>query len=48
MSFTNFTTGNGHSFGGEYQELVPFETVRYTDVFDDPNYPKRKTSRTCG
>ena len=37
MSFTNFTTGNGHSFGGEYRELVPFETIRYTDKFDDPN-----------
>lgn len=39
MSFTNFTTGNGHSFGGEYLELVPFETIRYTDRFDDPNLP---------
>ncbi|MGK2857680.1 MAG: SRPBCC family protein [Thermoanaerobaculia bacterium] len=39
MSFTNFTTGNGHSFGGEYRELVPFETIRYTDCFDDPNLP---------
>jgi uncharacterized protein YndB with AHSA1/START domain len=37
MSFTNFTTGNGHSFGGEYQELVPAERIRYTDRFDDPN-----------
>lgn len=37
MSFTNFTTGQGHSFGGEYRELVPFETIRYTDSFDDPN-----------
>src|SRR5215210_4095353 len=37
MSFTNFTTGNGHSFGGEYQELVPSERIRYTDRFDDPN-----------
>ncbi len=37
MSFTNFTTGNGHSFGGEYRELVPSEKIRYTDVFDDPN-----------
>jgi uncharacterized protein YndB with AHSA1/START domain len=39
MSFTNFTTGNGHSFGGEYRELVPFETVRYTSKFDDPALP---------
>ncbi|WP_454826960.1 SRPBCC family protein [Paraburkholderia xenovorans] len=39
MSFRNFGTGNGHSFGGEYLELVPFETIRYTDRFDDPNLP---------
>jgi uncharacterized protein YndB with AHSA1/START domain len=39
MSFTNFTTGNGHSFGGKYLELVPNERVRYTDKFDDPNLP---------
>jgi len=39
MSFTNFTTGHGHSFGGEYRELVPFERIRYTDHFDDPNLP---------
>jgi uncharacterized protein YndB with AHSA1/START domain len=39
MSFTNFTTGNGHSFGGEYLELVPNERLRYTDRFDDPNLP---------
>jgi uncharacterized protein YndB with AHSA1/START domain len=39
MSFRNFTTGNGHSFGGEYVELVPNERVRYTDRFDDPNLP---------
>jgi uncharacterized protein YndB with AHSA1/START domain len=37
MSFTNFSTGHGHSFGGEYRELVPFEKIRYTDRFDDPN-----------
>ena len=37
MSFRNFTTGNGHSFGGEYLELVPGERIRYTDKFDDPN-----------
>jgi uncharacterized protein YndB with AHSA1/START domain len=39
MAFTNFSTGNGHSFGGEYLELVPFEKIRYTDKFDDPNLP---------
>ena len=37
MSFTNFSTGNAHSFGGEYRQLVPNETVRYTDKFDDPH-----------
>ena len=39
MSFTNFSTGNSHSFGGEYLELVPHERIRYTDKFDDPNLP---------
>jgi uncharacterized protein YndB with AHSA1/START domain len=39
MSFTNFTTGNGHSFGGEYLEIVANERLRYTDKFDDPNLP---------
>jgi uncharacterized protein YndB with AHSA1/START domain len=39
MSFTNFTTGQSHSFGGEYLELVPNEKIRYTDTFDDPNLP---------
>jgi uncharacterized protein YndB with AHSA1/START domain len=39
MSFTNFTTGHGHSFGGEYRELVPHERIRYSDKFDDPNMP---------
>ncbi|MFM9849881.1 MAG: SRPBCC family protein [Hyphomicrobiaceae bacterium] len=39
MSFANFTTGKGHSFGGEYLELVPHERLRYTDQFDDPNLP---------
>ena len=39
MSFTNFTTGNGHSFGGTYVELTPHERIRYTDKFDDPNLP---------
>ena len=38
MSFRNFTTGNGHSFGGKYVELVPNERLRYTDKFDDPNF----------
>ena len=37
MSFTNFTTGQSHSFGGTYLELVPHERIRYTDKFDDPN-----------
>src|SRR5258706_11769728 len=37
MSFRNFTTGAGHSFGGEYLELVPYQRLRYTDRFDDPN-----------
>ena len=37
MSFTNFTTGHIHSFGGEYLELVPYELIRHTDRFDDPN-----------
>lgn len=37
MSFTNFTTGKSHSFGGKYLELKPFERLLYTDVFDDPN-----------
>src|SRR5262249_48367086 len=39
MSFTNFTTGQSHSFGGEYRELVPGQLLRYTDKFDDPNLP---------
>jgi uncharacterized protein YndB with AHSA1/START domain len=39
MSFRNFSTGNSHSFGGEYVELLPFEKIRYTDQFDDPNLP---------
>ena len=39
MSFRNFSTGNGHSFGGEYLELVPHQRIRYTDRFDDPNLP---------
>jgi len=39
MSFTNFNTGHGHSFGGEYLELVPGKRIRHTDQFDDPNLP---------
>ena len=39
MSFTNFSTGKRHSFGGEYLELVPYERIRYTDRFDDPALP---------
>ncbi len=47
MSFTNFTTGNGHSFGGEYVELVPSSKICYTDKFDDPNLPgQMKTTVT--
>lgn len=37
MSFTNFSTGNGHSFGGEFLEIKPTELIKYTDRFDDPN-----------
>ena len=43
MSFTNFTTGHSHSFGGEYKQLVPFELIQYTDQFDDPNLPGEMT-----
>src|SRR4249920_2131385 len=39
MSFTNFTTGNSHSFGGKYLEIKPNEFLKYTDKFDDPNLP---------
>ena len=39
MSFTNFTTGQSHAFGGTYLELTPHERIRYTDQFDDPNLP---------
>lgn len=44
MSFTNFSTGQSHSFGGEYQELVPGERLRYSDRFDDPNLPGEMTT----
>ena len=43
MSFTNFSHGNGNSFGGEYLELVPNELLRYTDTFDDPSLPGEMT-----
>jgi uncharacterized protein YndB with AHSA1/START domain len=43
MSFTNFTSGKSHSFGGEYLELVPNELLRWTDRFDDPNLPGEMT-----
>lgn len=39
MSFTNFSTGNSHSFGGEYVEIIPNQLLKYTDRFDDPNLP---------
>jgi uncharacterized protein YndB with AHSA1/START domain len=39
MTFHNFGSGSGHSFGGEYLELVPHERIRYTDKFEDPNLP---------
>ena len=39
MSFRNFTTGAGHSFGGEYLEIIPNERLKYSDEFDDPNLP---------
>ena len=43
MSFHNFSSGNGNSFGGSYLELVPGERIRYTDKFDDPNLPGEMT-----
>jgi len=39
MSFTNFTTGSSHSFGGEYLEIIPNQLLKYSDIFDDPNLP---------
>lgn len=39
MSFVNFSTDNGHSFGGEYLEIIPNEIIKYSDRFDDPNMP---------
>ena len=44
MSFTNFSTGNGHGFGGIYRELVPGERIRYNDRFEDPNLPGEMTT----
>jgi uncharacterized protein YndB with AHSA1/START domain len=44
MSFTNFSTGSSHSFGGKFLELVPNERIRYTDQFDDPNLPGTMTT----
>ena len=44
MSFQNFSTGHGHSFGGKYLELVQDERIRYTDQFDDPNLPGEMTT----
>lgn len=44
MSFTNFTTENDHSFGGEYLEIIPNELLKYTDLFDDPNLPGKITT----
>ena len=47
MSFTNFSTGHSHSFGGEFLELIPHERIRHTDKFDDPNLPgKMQTTIT--
>ena len=54
MSFTNFSTGNGHSFGGEFLEIKPNELLQYTDRFDDPNLPGEMVNTvrlkkvTCG
>lgn len=44
MSFTNFSTGNGHSFGGTYVEIKPNESLKYKDKFDDPNLPGEMTT----
>ena len=43
MSFKNFASGHGHSFGGQYLELIPFERIRYKDKFDDPQLPGEMT-----
>lgn len=44
MSFTNFTTGNGHSFGGKFLDIEPNELIKHTDTFDDPNLPGEMTT----
>lgn len=44
MSFTNFSTGKSHSFGGKYLELTPYSRIRYTDAFDDPSLPGQMTT----
>jgi len=44
MKFINFSTGNGHSFGGKYVEIKPNEFIKYTDKFDDPNLPGEMTT----
>ncbi len=44
MTFINFSTGNGHSFGGSFLEIKPYELIKYTDVFDDPNLPEVMTT----
>lgn len=44
MSFTNFTTGNGHSFGGKFLDIKPNEFIKHTDAFDDPNLPGEMTT----
>ena len=54
MSFTNFSNGQSHAFGGEYLELTPYERIRYADQFEDPNLPGRMevtitlTAVSCG
>lgn len=54
MSFTNFSNGQSHSFGGEYLELTPYERIRYEDQFEDPNLPGKMlvtvslTAVSCG
>jgi uncharacterized protein YndB with AHSA1/START domain len=47
MSFTNFTTGHAHSFGGKFLELKPHERIRHTDRFDDPNLPGEMQTSIC-
>ena len=47
MSFQNFSSGNGHSFGGNYIELIPSERIRYTDKFEDPNSAGHDGGHRC-